>query len=91
MKSGKLWMTIFLVPIFALLQILVIYQDRIAAENEAKVYEKQLDLYSQNRQAVIEMTGRQSPAEVEKTLEDSELDITESGSVDVIKIRRVSE
>ena len=62
-------MTVFLIPIFALVQILVIYRYRAAVKEEAEIYERQLELYSANRQTVIEMTGRQSPAEIEKTLD----------------------
>lgn len=91
MKSGKLWMTVFLIPIFALLQILVIYRYRAAVKEEAEIYERQLELYSANRQTVIEMTGRQSPAEIEKTLEENGIEMQDAETVEVIKIRRGGE
>ena len=34
MKASKLWMTVFLIPIFALLQIAVIYRYREAEKEE---------------------------------------------------------
>lgn len=88
MKSNKLWMAVFLIPAFALVQIAVIHVYREAVKEERKAFEEQVELYNSNRQTVIELTGRQSPAEIERTLVESGVEIQDAGEVDVIKIRR---
>lgn len=91
MKASKLWMTVFLIPIFALLQIAVIYRYREAEKEEKALYERQLELYAANRQAVIELTGRKSPEEIEKALEENGVALQNADTVEVIKIRKAGE
>lgn len=85
----KIWLSIFIVPIFALLQVLVTFVYRQNHEEEQKAYNRQEEIYSQNQEKVVELTGRKSPGEIEKIIDNSGVEMVPSSQVEVIKLRRV--